>query len=211
MTRILLVGILTVSALVLPRSAAAQGAASPEAMVEQAGLRLQEGISARSFLSTISLGSLIPGPVWLGIQAVESGLRGDQAAGNTAIVDQIGEGNQVYLVQEGRRNVAVAYQHGDDNIITAQQHGDSNVFGAWLVGSDNQLDVTQNGYGHRYLLGYIGDDLRPEAVVQNGIGNFASQFGIGGRLFGIRQQGNGVEVIIQHNPVVVPTSRPNQQ
>ena len=129
--------------------------------------------------------------------AVAAGLLGAQGDGNTAVVDQRGTGNVVSIVQSGSRNVAAVYQEGSANWVRAVQEGNGNLFGAWLVGSSNALELVQRGDDNRYLLDFVGDDLSHQ-VVQIGNGLRAVQYGEGSLPFGIRQEGTGMEIRIEH-------------
>ncbi len=126
--------------------------------------------------------------------------------GNTAVVQQIGDFNAASLTQTGQRNIGVLYQEGSFNQILALQTGSDNRLGAWLYGSSNALDVQQLGDGNQYYLEYHGNGLDltgANGIVQDGSNNLAIQTGTG-PLVGIQQHGDGMEVRVENNPIVVP-------
>ena len=118
--------------------------------------------------------------------------------GNTAVVNQQGDSNTARISQIGQSNVAVMAQYGDFNRSTLTQNGDYNAYGALLQGDYNELDVVQQGNQNTYIISTWGGNLNHD-VVQTGGYNTAIQVGPSNRLFGITQNGYGMDITIRHN------------
>ncbi len=119
---------------------------------------------------------------------------------NLATIVQHGSGHRATIIQRGISNVAVSTQHGSGNELSATQLGNDNLIGIRLVGHDNSLNVRQNGNDNAYLLSFAGDDL-DHSVTQVGSGLRLVQLGTGSLPFSVEQQGTGMTVRIEHNPL----------
>lgn len=120
--------------------------------------------------------------------------------GNAATIVQRGSHNSATLIQRGAGNVAVMTQTGSWNEVSAEQRGNDNLIGIRLVGHDNSLDVLQNGNDNAYLFSFAGDDL-DHSVEQRGHDLQLIQLGQGTLPFSVEQQGTGMTVRIEHNPL----------
>jgi len=118
--------------------------------------------------------------------------------GNTVVVNQQGSNNTARISQTGQSNVAVMAQYGDLNRSTLTQDGNYNAYGALLQGDSNELDVVQQGDRNLYIINTWGGNLNHD-VIQTGGYNTAIQVGPSNRLFGITQDGYGMNITIRHN------------
>ena len=121
---------------------------------------------------------------------------------NIGEILQIGQNNEGSIYQEGSGNNASMRFNGSWNIISVHQLGNDNLFNLDLTGDDNSLNLFQHGNDNVYDRTVTGDAVLNEEVSQLGNGNKATQIGVmsNGRSAGILQEGNGLEVIIRHEP-----------
>jgi minor curlin subunit len=202
----------------VPDPGAAQQAGGGEAYVTQAGSNQRPAgraaaipMPATDLLTTDWL-FYDPALLRTGASAAGSILGQASLTGNTAIVHQEGDGNIARIEQRGVANTASIsqrgdanrasiVQRGDDNRTSAFQSGVGNTFAASFLGSRNAFTFVQEGERNRYTLDFLGDRLTHQ-VTQRGTGLSAVQLGFGSLPFTIQQQGHGMEVIVQHDPIV---------
>jgi hypothetical protein len=121
--------------------------------------------------------------------------------GNQAVIQQSGRDNAAEIRQQGRDNLAFVVHEGIRNLTTVRQQGASNLAGIRLRGSENAVDLLQRGQRNRYLLDVTGSGLSltgPSRVEQIGNDNLLVQQGPAERFFNVRQQANGMRMIIRH-------------
>lgn len=134
-------------------------------------------------------------------------------AGNEAFVTQLGgNGNEATVEQgpsngfSGLDNLAVIVQEGSLLQTTIRQHGRDNIAGIRLVGNNNGITLEQTGSSNEYLLDFTGSGLGSmgsstnHQVSQIGRNNQLVQVGEGLMPFNVRQRGNGMRMVIRHNP-----------
>lgn len=118
---------------------------------------------------------------------------------NTAVIEQVGNYNQVNVNQFGNANLAVIQQAGNRIMSLVNQFGSGNVYGSRLTGDNHYLDVSQIGSNNLYLLEYSGDKTLNHTVQQIGNNLQAIQVGSISKPFSIKEQGSGMKILIQHN------------
>ena len=118
---------------------------------------------------------------------------------NTAVIEQVGDYNQVSVNQFGASNLAVIQQAGNRITSLVNQYGSGNVYGSRLSGDDHYLDVSQIGSDNLYLLEYSGGNTLNHTVQQIGNNLQAIQVGPISKPFSIKEQGSGMKILIQHN------------
>lgn len=168
---------------------------------------------------------LLPGtPPLLGDGTGNTAAIVQEGDNNDATVEQTGSGNEAFVTQlggngneatveqgpsngfSGLNNLAVIVHEGSLNRTTIQQRGKNNLAGIKLVGNNNGITLEQTGTGHEYLLDFTGNGLgimgsgMTHQVSQIGSDNQLVQVGEGSMPFNVRQQGNGMRMIIRHNP-----------
>lgn len=119
--------------------------------------------------------------------------------GNRALISQSGEGNEAEANQRGSSHVAVIYQDGNNNTTVVDQFGEGNVFGAFFEGDDNVLNATQRGTNNTYIRTFMQSGFE-DAVTQTGNRNHLEIMGDAEVPFSIDQHGEGMRMIIEHNP-----------
>lgn len=121
--------------------------------------------------------------------------------GNQAVIQQSGRDNTAEIRQHGRNNLAFVVHEGVGNLTTVRQQGASNLAGIRLRGSENAVDLLQRGQRNRYLLDVTGSGLNltgPSRIEQIGNDNLLIQQGPAERFFNVRQQANGMRMVIRH-------------
>ncbi len=118
---------------------------------------------------------------------------------NTVLINQVGNNNLARIGQTGSSNLAILKQAGNQITTVVNQDGTSNTFGSYLGGNNHYLKVSQLGNQNFYMLYYKGDKALDHTVVQKGNNLRAVQIGSGGKPFSIKEQGNGMKILIRHH------------